>query len=81
MDINHNLCTYDPRNPNNTRDEDTIPYEQYASSNPDCSCDNCFYGRTTLAKMIIQLQEENQTERAAHLVTKIILKQYKDESK
>jgi hypothetical protein len=35
MDINHNLCAYDPRNPDNVRTDATIPYEQYASSNPD----------------------------------------------
>jgi hypothetical protein len=48
------LCYYDPRNP--YFDQDSIPSE------PRCFCDNCFYGRTTLALELIRLTNLNKEE-------------------
>ena len=43
------LCAYDLRNPNNVVDQ------ELGITKPDnCSCDNCFYGRTELAEEIIE---------------------------
>lgn len=43
------LCYYDPRNPN--REE----IEEPANPEKPCFCDNCFYSRTKLAQMYINL--------------------------
>ena len=56
--ILENLCNNDPRNPY---------YNKYCEEglndnlvvNGKCNCDNCFYGRTKLAKEIIKLGYEN----------------------
>jgi hypothetical protein len=47
------LCVYDKRNP------DYIPYdeENELEKPKDCSCDNCFYGRTILSEKILQLNQ------------------------
>jgi len=52
-----NLCAYDIRNPHNVIDT------EFGSDEPTkepCMCDNCFYGRTTLALEIIRLNEALQ---------------------
>lgn len=60
------LCYYDTRNPNGISimvnypdqfglDEDEIK-EYGPFSKADCGCDNCFYGRTKLARYILALQ-------------------------
>lgn len=46
-----NLCSYDLRNPNCCFTEEEI--KEYKPIN--CSCDNCFYGRTELAIEILRL--------------------------
>lgn len=52
IEILKQLCVYDIRNPDNCLDcvdeEDVI--EQQI-----CYCDNCFYGRTTMANYILEL--------------------------
>jgi hypothetical protein len=52
------LCYYDLRNPDGVRDvldiydeEDKVSFGTH--SKPECSCDNCFYGRSLLANYII----------------------------
>ena len=53
-DLLRALCTYDSRHPDYESlywDEDPKPTPQ-----PNCFCDNCFYGRTELANEIIRLR-------------------------
>ena len=62
-EILERLCYYDINNPNHcinlddlTPEELTIPQikgKDYA--NPECKCDNCFYGRTKLAQALLDL--------------------------
>lgn len=53
--IKEELCCYDKRNPENTvlYEEDFKTIEQQE----DCFCDNCFYGRTRLAEIILELKK------------------------
>jgi hypothetical protein len=48
------LCVQDPRHP----DYDELFWDESPKPTPqlDCSCDNCFYGRTKLANEIMRLQ-------------------------
>jgi hypothetical protein len=61
-DIANKLCNYDTRNPDGvitylTKEE--IEEEGLTTkAKDDCACDNCFYGRTPLAKYIIKLKSE-----------------------
>lgn len=48
------LCYHNPKNPDSFVDEDAPEYTYLPG---DCSCDNCFYGRTKLAEYIIELYE------------------------
>lgn len=50
------LCGYDLRNPDNILDILLELDEDFAAPE-DCACDNCFYGRTELAKEILRLRE------------------------
>ena len=56
-EISENLCYYDKRNPDCTMDDEDI--ESYKSllfkRKKDCSCDNCFYGRTKLAEELLKI--------------------------
>lgn len=62
-DFYSNLCYYDLRNPRGIKeilniylpDEEDGDLGEHAKE--DCSCDNCFYGRTKLAEHIIDLRE------------------------
>lgn len=58
-EIASNLCYYDLRNPDGYKDlydpEDDKDIGAYAQK--DCSCDNCFYGRTKLAEYILKLKQ------------------------
>ena len=60
-EIASKLCYYDLRNPDGIKDNLTaeeIKEEGYAAvSKTDCSCDNCFYGRTKLAEYILKLKQ------------------------
>jgi len=47
--IEQNLCYYDPRNPDGADSEEI----QERGIVAQCSCDNCFYGRTALAEHIL----------------------------
>ncbi len=48
-----NLCSYDPKNPDNmVLDSDKKPRQI------DCYCDNCFYGRDKLAMALLEFMEE-----------------------
>lgn len=49
-DIKSNLCAYDPRNPSYD--------EENGTAAEDCYCDNCFYGRHTMAEEILRLREK-----------------------
>jgi hypothetical protein len=51
------LCYYDKRNPDCSVDEETIEdhNKMLLKKGKTCSCDNCFYGRTELAKEILEL--------------------------
>lgn len=55
-DIHSNLCAFDDRNPYGMKDNmDADDYaEAQAARKESCSCDNCFYGRTALALMLLQ---------------------------
>lgn len=54
-EIYKRLCSYDPRNPNFYLDDEDA--REHAAKTPEnCTCDNCFYGRTSLALEIIRLK-------------------------
>jgi len=53
-DIYQSLCYYDKRNPLNVRCE-----EDESPSKKECYCDNCFYGRSYLANIIINMFNEH----------------------
>jgi hypothetical protein len=61
MKVETRLCTYDIRNPDGAitwATEEEIKEEQlFIKSHERCSCDNCFYGRTPLAELILELQK------------------------
>lgn len=46
------LCNYDPRNPLSAELVD--PDDPDDRRAPDCSCDNCFYGRHRLADALLR---------------------------
>jgi hypothetical protein len=52
--ITEDLCDYDKRNP--------LYDSENEKSKGDCYCDNCFYGRTKLAEIILLLLEISQNE-------------------
>ena len=52
-EIKSRLCFYDPRNPDALFD----PYDPEPQPK-DCSCDNCFYGRTKLAEEILIIKAQ-----------------------
>ena len=56
------LCSYDNMNPN------YLPYdEDDITKKPiDCSCDNCFYGRTKMAEFILSIQSLPQPKMPTH---------------
>jgi hypothetical protein len=50
------LCYYDKRNP------DYLPYDGLTNRPEDCSCDNCFYGRSALTDQLIRQAEKMYSE-------------------
>ena len=52
-----NLCHYDLRNPNGVITySDSEELKEYCNhAKEDCSCDNCFYGRTKLTEQLLKL--------------------------
>jgi len=64
--ILQSLCYYDKRNPDCTMDDEGIEdhktqllkASKKLGYNKDCSCDNCFYGRTELAEHIISIESK-----------------------
>ena len=59
QEIKENLCYYDLRNPDNTAiygmTKEEIKEEGYGNhAKKDCSCDNCFYGRTKMAEELLK---------------------------
>ena len=64
IEILESLCYYDKRNPMcSVNDEDIEEHNQQLDRESKkrgywvgCSCDNCFYGRTTLAEHILTLE-------------------------
>jgi hypothetical protein len=65
QEILGNLCYYDKRHPDYEKEEVVSLglQSQRQVKKGGCSCDNCFYGRTKLAEMIISLQTLIATER------------------
>ena len=56
--IYEKLCYYDLRNPDGVKTVSDIYDEEEFSlfgdhAKPECSCDNCFYGRASMAEYII----------------------------
>ena len=51
-DIYENLCIRDKRNP--CHNDIYLNGEEVEKDN-NCSCDNCFYGRTKMAEYILEL--------------------------
>ena len=53
------LCYYDKRNPDCTYDDEEIKSynRSLVRKNRNCSCDNCFYGRTVLTEQLISQEE------------------------
>ena len=59
MNIFEKLCFYDTRNPDfSIKEEYGYDKKEVEScgefSKKDCACDNCFYGRSKLANIIIE---------------------------
>lgn len=62
-EILQSLCYYDKRNPDCTaNDEDIEDHKtqllkdsKRLGYNKNCSCDNCFYGRTILANELLKI--------------------------
>jgi len=50
--LKENLCYYDPRNP---CFEGEYNDEGNKRTGSNCFCDNCFYGRTWMAEMLLEL--------------------------
>lgn len=56
-DVLKNLCYYDSRNPYGMFSDlfdDDIDEIPRLMKDGECSCDNCFYGRTKLAEYILE---------------------------
>lgn len=55
--IKESLCYYDLRNPIGYKDlyDPETDGNMGEYSQKDCSCDNCFYGRSKLAEYILEL--------------------------
>ncbi len=55
-EVLESLCYYDKRNPDCTADDDEIEIHQkeLSKKGKNCSCDNCFYGRTKLAEELLK---------------------------
>ena len=51
--ILESLCYYDSRNPDNILQYSDHTEEYYTVFKNNCTCDNCFYGRTKLANYIV----------------------------
>ena len=58
QEIKEKLCNYDLRNPDGVvsyLDADEIKEEGYGNyKKENCSCDNCYYGRTKLAEELLK---------------------------
>jgi predicted DsbA family dithiol-disulfide isomerase len=50
MNVYEQLCSYDPRNPDNIRDL----YDDCPEPRQNCACDNCWTGRDRLAAALIE---------------------------
>ena len=64
QEIKGELCYYDLRNPDGVNaygllDAEEIKEEGYGNhKKDDCSCDNCFYGRTKMAEELLKVIKE-----------------------
>jgi len=58
--ILENLCYYDERNPNNVIDEWEDEDERQQPMGNGCACDNCFYGRSVMAKELLKIRQDVQ---------------------
>ena len=67
-EILESLCYYDKRNPNRLLDDEDIEEHKLSMEskrigigyNQNCSCDNCFYGRTKLAEELLKIFTTNK---------------------
>ena len=57
-DAVEDLCIYDPRNPLGADVKDRHPVSNYFTY--VCNCDNCFYGRSRLADVLLRVVAENK---------------------
>ena len=63
-EIKSYLCYYDERNPDGEKDKELIEdHNNKLLKEKYCSCDNCFYGRTKLAKELLNLKEQYEKEK------------------
>lgn len=60
LKVEPRFCAYDPRNPDYV-EAYMDPGEERPQYDPkeDCSCDNCFYGRTVLSLELLRLRKQN----------------------
>jgi len=60
QEIKEELCYYDLRNPDGVNSYDLLDAEEIKEEGygnhkkEDCSCDNCFYGRTKMAEELLK---------------------------
>ena len=53
--IRENLCYYDERNPNSVIDEWAEEDERREPMEKGCACENCFYGRSVMARELLKM--------------------------
>lgn len=58
-EVCENLCYYDDRNPNNDNDCYDKEELKQIKSRKNCSCSNCFYGRTKLAEELLKYVKQS----------------------
>ncbi len=54
-EIKSNLCYYDNRNPDNNNKYNGLSEQEIKKQQEDCCCDNCFRGKTELAKELLRM--------------------------
>jgi len=54
-EIKSNLCYYDNRNPENNNKYNGLSAKEIKEKQKDCHCDNCYGGKTILAKELLRM--------------------------
>ena len=57
-----NLCYNDVRNPDNPLDEEEQQEYDELPKRFDCTCDNCFYGRTKLTLQLLEMEKQHKED-------------------